>query len=458
MLTVHTIVKKKDEMKAVTTTKRLSRLSKQCTSVYKEMGKLLLLWIKNKPLTGDMMMETITSSVWRDLLKQNPRTLMRQMQLKPVVAGLMADVVKSGWIQRYSRGHNKLSGFDYFIRQLLCGPVCGSHRSESFLDGGWRKVWVVLHDNSVLRWYKKQTDSDSKGDILLKEVCKWFSVGQYTNGMPDQPDLPAGAKLEHLLAIPVKPSSRAKIIWFLFTNDNELNEWMNAIVSVLPPAPRKSQQPRAAAVSAPYPTVQATQAGTVMAGAGYAVPSAPPANAPHPYSTHAPRYPQQAPYPQQASYPQQPGYPQQAAYPGYPQQAAYPQQAYYPQQPGYPQPYGYPQQATNAYPPNAAAYGQVPPPPPGYAGAYPGYYPQQGPYYGNTGSPQVVHIKEKNKSNIGEIALGVAGGALLAHGATSMMGGWGGGWGLGRWGSWSSLSSLSSFGSCGSFGSFGSFD
>ncbi|CAI9738057.1 Hypothetical predicted protein [Octopus vulgaris] len=323
----------------------------------------------------------------------------------------MADVVKSGWIQRYSK---------------------------SFLDGGWRKVWVVLHDNSVLRWYKKQTDSDSKGDILLKEVCKWFSVGQYTNGMPDQPDLPAGAKLEHLLAIPVKPSSRAKIIWFLFTNDNELNEWMNAIVSVLPPAPRKSQQPRAAAVSAPYPTVQATQAGTVMAGAGYAVPSAPPANAPHPYSTHAPRYPQQAPYPQQASYPQQPGYPQQAAYPGYPQQAAYPQQAYYPQQP--------------------AAYGQVPPPPPGYAGAYPGYYPQQGPYYGNTGSPQVVHIKEKNKSNIGEIALGVAGGALLAHGATSMMGGWGGGWGLGRWGSWSSLSSLSSFGSCGSFGSFGSFD
>ncbi|XP_052831220.1 calcium-binding protein P isoform X2 [Octopus bimaculoides] len=325
----------------------------------------------------------------------------------------MADVVKSGWIQRYSK---------------------------SFLDGGWRKVWVVLHNNSVLKWYKKQTDSDSKGDILLKEVCKWFSVGQYTNGMPDQPDLPAGAKLEHLLAIPVKPSSRAKIIWFLFTNDNELNEWMNAIVSVLPPAPRKSQQPKAAAVSAPYPTVQATQANTVMAGARYAMPSAPPANAPSPYSTHAPSYPQQASYTQQASYPQQPGYPpQQAAYHGYPpQQAAYPPQAYFSQQP--------------------AAYSQVPPPPPGYAGAYPGYYPQQGPYYGNTGNPQVVHIKEKNKSNLGEIALGVAGGALLAHGATSMMGGWGGGWGLGRWGSWSSLSSLSSFGSCGSFGSFGSFD
>lgn len=54
----------------------------------------------------------------------------------------------------------------------------------------------------------------------------------------------------------------------------------------------------------------------------------------------------------------------------------------------------------------SAAYGQVPPPPPGYAGAYPGYYPQQGPYYGSTGSPQVVHIKEKKGSNIGEIALG----------------------------------------------------
>ncbi|GAB1601855.1 calcium-binding protein P-like, partial [Argonauta hians] len=352
------------------------------------------------------------------------------------VLAKMADVVKSGWIQRYSK---------------------------SFLDGGWRKVWVVLHSDSVMMWYKKQTDSESKGQILLKEVCKWFSVGQYTNGMSDQPDLPDGGKLEHVLAIPVKPSSRAKVIWFLFSSDNELNEWMNAIVGVLPPAPRKSHQ-SAAAVSAPYPTVQPTAATTVSAGAPYPVATAPPSYAPGappsaPPAYGTPGYPQQvAAYPRQAApYPQQAaGYPQQqAAYPGYPQQRpAYPQQAYYPQQP---------------------AYGQArPPPPPGYAGAYQGYYQQPGAYHHQQQQQPTQHhhhhhtevvINEDRGPDYGDIALGMAGGALLAHGATSMMGGygygcggWGGGWGLGRWGSWSSLSSMSSFGSCGSFSSWGSFD
>ena len=58
--------------------------------------------------------------------------------------------------------------------------------------------------------------------FTFQEVAKWFAVGQYTNGMPDRPDIPASARIDNMLAIPVKPSSKAKIIWFLFPNEREL--------------------------------------------------------------------------------------------------------------------------------------------------------------------------------------------------------------------------------------------
>lgn len=57
MLTICTILKKKDEIKPIET-KCVSRLSEQCTLVYEEMEKLLL-WINEKQLREDMIMETI---------------------------------------------------------------------------------------------------------------------------------------------------------------------------------------------------------------------------------------------------------------------------------------------------------------------------------------------------------------------------------------------------------------
>ncbi|KAL5022438.1 hypothetical protein ScPMuIL_001593 [Solemya velum] len=317
----------------------------------------------------------------------------------------MAQIVKSGYVKRYSK---------------------------SLLSGGWQKCWIVLHQDSNLVIYKKSGDTDPKGSVFLKDVCKRFAYGQYTNGMPDQPNLPGGATVDQLLAIPARNNSNAKIHWLLTNSAQELNEWMAAICSVLPPpgsshSSSHTQQPIQATQAAP-PAYSAPPGG----GLGFAGVAGPP-----PAYPQAPAgYPQQ-PYPTQQAYPQQQYYPP----PAYPQQP-HPQQAY-PQQ-------GYPQQA---YPQQGYA------PPPGYAPAPAQYaqYPQgQHGYYQQP--QQVVYAKQKKSGggmlggNAGKMAAGLIGGAALGYGASRMMGGFGG-FGLGHHGSWSSLSS---FGSCGSFGSFGS--
>lgn len=323
--------------------------------------------------------------------------------------------------------------------------------SKSMFSGGWKDVWVVLYDNSDLCMYNRQGDLEIKAKIHMKDVCKRFAFGDYTSSFPNRPDLPRGSSYEHVLAIPHKNNSQAKVFWFLCRDSNDLHEWMNAICQVLP-APAQKQP-----AGGMHPSSSS--------GSMPPMSSAPPASAPPPYSP-APSGPGigfdglsggSAPYPTQpGGFPQagppQPymppqGYPQQqpAAYPQQP--AAYPQQAYqqYPQQPyqQYPQqPYQqYPQQPYQQYP--QQQYQQ----PYGYTA--PGY--QQ----------QYVVKPQKSKSggmlggNTGKLAAGLIGGAALGYGASRMMGhGFGGpfGWGLGHHGSWSSLSSF------GSFGSFGSFD
>ncbi|KAH9509477.1 hypothetical protein Btru_045994 [Bulinus truncatus] len=326
----------------------------------------------------------------------------------------MSDIVKSGYVKRFSK---------------------------SFLNGGWNKSFLELHRDSTLNVYKKQGDSKCQGSIFLKDVCKYFAYGEFTAGMPDRPELPSGASYDCIMGIPQKPSSKAKIHWFLFSSTNELNEWMKAICSVLPPPPQKdsnSQQHSQHQHHPPPPVASAPPAGggpplgfeNLMLGEPMPAPGAP--------QYHPPPSPQHqgSPYPQYQGSP----YPQQQYYAPPPGAYAPPQQGYY-QQPVYYQGHnpGYPQQQYYQQP--GGGY-QVPP--------------QQGYAY----QQPVVYQQAKKKSSFpggqaGKIAAGLAGGALLGYGATRMLGG---GWGLGRWGSWSSLDSWGSFGSCGSFGSFGSFD
>ncbi|RUS72826.1 hypothetical protein EGW08_019419 [Elysia chlorotica] len=275
--------------------------------------------------------------------------------------------------------------------------------------------------------------------------------------MPNRPNPPSGASYDQMMGIPQKPYKNAKIHWFLFSSKSELDEWMKAICSVLPPPPQSHQSqpqhhqpPQSAQYQPPPPQGYAPPSYAAPPG-GYGPPSGgypPPAPhstgpplgfenltlggaaaAPPPYTQPGPGVPQYGPPPPPPpSFPGALLYPAQYAPPivavpvaGYGQQQYYPQQQYYSQQPGYPL------QAQ-------------------------GYQYQQ--------SPQVMYTQGKHKKNkgggmlggsTGQMAAGLAGGALLGYGASRMMGG---GWGLGHWGSWSSIGS---FGSCGSFGSFGSF-
>ncbi|VDI20056.1 Hypothetical predicted protein [Mytilus galloprovincialis] len=328
----------------------------------------------------------------------------------------MNSIVKSGYLKRHSKG---------------------------FLSGGWNNVWVVLYNDSSLCVYKRQGDNEIKAKAYMKEVCKRFAYGDYTEGMVDRPDIPAGYSFKQMLAIPVKPSHKAKVLWFLCRDEAELSEWMKAICSTLP-QPSSNQQ-------GPPPQQPMHQ-------------QAPVHSAPPPYTPGPAPYPAQAPGgPAPIGFAGLTGGPSPSGYPGYPQQ---PMAQPYPQQPysqGYPQ--GYPTQQY-APPPQPVYHQQgYAPPPQGYSQPPPGSYGyQQQPGYYQQQQPVVVqqHHKKGGLGNKGKLAAGVLGGAALGYGASRMMGGglggFGGpfgGFGLGHHGSWSSLSS---FGSCGSFGSFGSFD
>ncbi|CAG5116127.1 unnamed protein product [Candidula unifasciata] len=335
----------------------------------------------------------------------------------------MGDIVKSGYVKRYSK---------------------------KFLSGGWNQSFLELHRDSQLNVYKKQGDSKCQGSIFLKDVAKYFAYGQYTEGMPDRPSLPSGASYDCIMGIPQKPSSKAKIHWFLFSSVNELNDWMTAICSTLPPPPQRDnvQQQQASPVSSAPLVSSAPPAnyGPPSPGPGLGFENLTCGAAPPPYSAAPNQYRPPSPYPQGPHYsPQhQPYAPPPGTYGpppgtyGPPPQAAYPRPAYYPAPAQ-----GYPQQQY----PQQQYYQQQP------AGGYQGYPQQQ--YV----QQQPVVYKQKSKgilgSKAGKLAAGLAGGALLGYGASRMLGG---GWGVGRWGSWSSLSSCGSFGSVGSFGSFGSFD
>ncbi|XP_065935722.1 uncharacterized protein [Magallana gigas] len=116
--------------------------------------------------------------------------------------------------------------------------------SNSLFHGGWKDTWVVLYDNSDLCLHKHQHDSDLKARIHLRDVCKRFAYGQYTNCFPDRPKVPEGYTYDSVIAIPSRNNSKCKVFWLLCHDPNELNEWMNAICKTLPPPPSPQQQPQ----------------------------------------------------------------------------------------------------------------------------------------------------------------------------------------------------------------------
>ncbi|CAH1773593.1 unnamed protein product [Owenia fusiformis] len=97
----------------------------------------------------------------------------------------------------------------------------------------WKKNYFVLYSDSTLTWYKNPGDTKDKGTVLLKNIAYYIAVGDKTS-LPDRPMLPPEASVYNLISIP-QALKKKKIHWILCEHINDLNAWMEAIASTLPP-------------------------------------------------------------------------------------------------------------------------------------------------------------------------------------------------------------------------------
>ncbi len=58
-------------------------------------------------------------------------------------------------------------------------------------------------------------------EFSLQTVADYFAVGSYCRAIPYSPELPPGASIDHMLAIPQEPSRHSKKINFFLFSDNE---------------------------------------------------------------------------------------------------------------------------------------------------------------------------------------------------------------------------------------------
>jgi len=130
----------------------------------------------------------------------------------------MDSVIKSGELTYYSRG--------------------------VFTDT-WKEGYFRLLNNGTIQWFAKPSEKNPEGNIFLRNVAQYICAGPYARNVPGRPDLPNGADFNLLLCFPRDPSKKEKdICWILCKDSKQLNEWMSAIVSLLPPPPQMQPPPQ----------------------------------------------------------------------------------------------------------------------------------------------------------------------------------------------------------------------
>lgn len=125
-------------------------------------------------------------------------------------------------------------------RQIKGGYLL-RHKKRMLGPSSWREQWVVLYDDSTLCWYKEKGRPCPEGSVRVRESPDLLAVSQYTQRIPDRPDLPKGSKLAQLLAVGTRTPSRHKVHWLLARSMEECHEWMTAISRTLPPLPPPKQ-------------------------------------------------------------------------------------------------------------------------------------------------------------------------------------------------------------------------
>jgi hypothetical protein len=58
--------------------------------------------------------------------------------------------------------------------------------------------------------------------LFLQNVCNYLTVGANCRAIPYSPELPDGAKIDHMIAFPQEPVKKSKVHFFLCENEQEL--------------------------------------------------------------------------------------------------------------------------------------------------------------------------------------------------------------------------------------------
>ena len=126
--------------------------------------------------------------------------------------------------------------------RVKTGPI--EYYSRGIFTKKWREGWFALYEDSTIQWFEKESDHKPAGHICIKEVCQFLSVGPYTRCVPGRPSLPSRGDENLLICIPKDYKKKEKDILWLHCRDlSELNNWMKAIVSTLPPPPMPPKPP-----------------------------------------------------------------------------------------------------------------------------------------------------------------------------------------------------------------------
>ncbi|THD23135.1 hypothetical protein D915_006093 [Fasciola hepatica] len=295
----------------------------------------------------------------------------------------MSGLVKQGWVKKWSGSKNK-----------------------------WTDVYCKLLQSGWFQWFENESSTSPKRSIDIRKVTAYLAFGDVISKVPCKPAALSINEIPQSFGVPHEPHNGTRMSFFVCPNVWEMNNWMNAMISVIQGG--GYQQPSTYQPPAPSGSIGFGMPDPAQFG-GASVGMMPGMGAPPPYTPSVPQnYGPPAGYCPPAPAPTMPaGSYNPAVGPG----------CNYPRQPGPP------------------AYGTQP-----LAGQQ--FVTQGGQPY------EVVYVKGKpKKKKLGGLknaAVGLASGMAGGYLASRLFGGFGGGWGgpchvggLGRWGSWSSLSSLS---------------
>lgn len=110
--------------------------------------------------------------------------------------------------------------------------------ARGFLSKKWKEGFFVLYEDSTIQLFEKPSDKKPELTIRIKDVAQYLSVGPFTRAIPNRPTLPPRGDENLIISIPKDMNRKEKeILWLICHDLSQLNDWMKAIVSTLPPPP-----------------------------------------------------------------------------------------------------------------------------------------------------------------------------------------------------------------------------